>query len=216
MKLISELIESPLEIIEEAVGDNKNFYLVGPAAVAEQENKNKRRYPSHILEREIGRYLKEHISAGTAWGELSHPSGASINPERISHRFVNVNRKGNIWEGKALVVNTPMGNIVRGLVESGGRLGFSTRGLGSLKAATNGINEVADDYHLVTLADIVTEPSGPGCFVNGIMEGVEFFFNGDRLEERAEQAKKEIQKAHRLTEEKKLEIFSNFMRKLNS
>lgn len=196
MKLIRELCEQ-VELISEGEGPSKNLYIKGPFLVAEQKNKNGRVYPMGILEAEVARYTKEKVNENCAWGELGHPPGPNINPDRISHRITELNRDGNVFWGKAIIAETKMGKTARGLMECGGRLGISSRGVGSLKANKLGIMEVQNDYKIATAGDIVTDPSGPGCFVQGIMENTEWIFNvaeGTWAERVIEEIKEEIKK----------------------
>jgi hypothetical protein len=173
MKLITELSE--VEYITEENNSKKDHYIVGRFIVCEQKNKNGRVYPIDVLEPEIERFVREMVKPGRAFGELGHPNGPSINLDRVSHMIVELNKSGNGFDGKAKITNTPMGNILKGLLESGGKLGVSTRGMGSL-VEKNGAMEVQKDFRLATI-DCVSDPSGPGAFVNGIMEGVEYFYD---------------------------------------
>ncbi len=193
MKLITEQIENVMvELVEEA--GFKNMYITGTYLVSEQVNKNRRMYREDIMDRAAGRYIAERVNTGQGWGELGHPAGPVINPTLISHRIVSLEKKGNIYEGKSIICKTPNGDCARGLIESGGTLGVSSRGMGSLKEV-NGIMHVQDDYHIATAADIVLDPSAPGAFVQGIMEGVEWFMGpsgGWKAVELVENTKKEI------------------------
>ena len=167
MKLISELTENVKYLVEESDG-KKNLYIEGIFLQSECVNKNKRKYSKSIMEREVNRYRKEFVEQNRALGELGHPDGPQINLERVSHRIVSLKEDGNNYIGKALILDTPMGNIAKSLLEGGTKIGVSSRGLGSLKPV-NGINEVQDDFYLATAADIVSDPSGPQCWVDGIM-----------------------------------------------
>jgi hypothetical protein len=173
----------------------KTFYIDGIAAQGGIPNRNRRLYPPEVLGREIDRYLEEKIKTGSAFGELSHPDTPSIHLDRVSHIFREVRREGNNWHGKAALCDTPCGAIARGLMESGGRLGFSTRGLGSLKEdPQNKWNVVQDDYKLAVLADLVADPSAPSAFVKGVLEGIEFHqtTDGEWVAEAVEEIKKEL------------------------
>lgn len=194
MKLIQELNEEVKYLYEASNEEGKkNLYLQGVFLQAAIPNRNRRIYPEEVLGREVDRYLKEAISRKNAWGELNHPSGPSINLDRVCLRTTELKKEGTNWVGKAIVTPTPMGNIVRGLVESGGQLGVSSRALGSLKPLKDDINEVQDDLRLLAI-DCVGDPSAPSAWVNGIMEGVEFCFD-DKGRIAEEKARAEIRKA---------------------
>lgn len=221
MKLITELNED-VEIIseaslEEGADGKKNMYIKGVFLQSAIKNRNGRIYPEEIMDREVGRYIKEQVTKNRAVGELNHPQGPQINPERISHKIVELTKDGTNWVGKAMLTSTPCGNIAKGLIESGVQLGVSSRGMGTLKMNKQGINEVQNDFKLATAADIVFDPSAPDAFVNGIMEGVEFWYDDTGVlhkQELAEQAKKSIEEAIRsrqLNEAKKLKAFMNYM-----
>jgi Kyanoviridae head maturation protease len=208
-----EYHDQPLQIIEEANNGKKELFVIGPAAVAGVRNKNNRIYGEGMLDAELRRYITEHVNNKSAWGELCHPAeGMSINPDRISHLFVEFHKDENVWHGKAKVAGTPCGNIVRGLVETGGRLGFSTRGVGSLVSNHQGINEVRD--YKIICCDIVTDPSAPGAFVNGVMENVQYYFEGNVLKEAADTARTTLRRAERsgpLTEQQKVRAFQQYI-----
>ena len=180
MKLIREEVEDVQIITEANENGEKDLFITGPFLQAEVVNRNGRKYPGHIMEREVARYIKEAVSKGRAVGELGHPQGPSINLDRISHKIVELRKEGNNYIGKAKILNTPAGDIARGLIKGGVQLGVSSRGMGSLKPR-NGINEVQDDFYLATAADIVHDPSAPDAFVNGIMEGVEWVWDNGLL-----------------------------------
>lgn len=215
MKLICETVEDVKYITEKTESGKKNLYIEGIFMQGNVVNRNKRSYNTEILEREINRYTKDLIEKGRAFGELGHPNGPSINLDRVSHIITEMKRDGNNFIGKARIADTPMGDIARGIMESGGQLGVSSRGMGSLKENKNGIMEVQDDFYLATAADIVADPSAPDAFVHGIMEGVEWIWdNGILKAQRLEETKKEINRAvasRELTEEKKLEIFEKML-----
>lgn len=174
--LIREEIED-VQYLTEGEGSSKKFYIQGPMLAGGVKNRNGRIYPMHVLEPEAVRYIAEVIEAGSGWGELSHPQSPSINPDRVSHRTVSLTRDGNNYIGKAVIVEGVCGAQVRGMLNSGGKVGVSSRAMGSLKENSQGIMEVQNDLRIATCADIVLDPSGPGCWVNGIMEGVEFTVN---------------------------------------
>jgi len=214
MKLIKEITESVNYLTEEKDG-KKTLYIEGPFLVSEAVNKNKRMYKEETMRKEVARYTEEAISKNRAFGELGHPDTPSINLDRVSHLIVGLRQEGNVWIGKAKILETPMGNIARQLIEGGGQLGVSSRGLGSLKTV-NGVNIVQDDFHLATAADIVADPSAPGAFVQGLMEGKEWMLvNGVWTEQNYEEARQEIRQASRQQiEEVSLRIFQNFLKKL--
>ena len=214
MKLIRELTESVQYLTEEKDG-KKTLFIEGPFLVAESVNKNKRMYREETMRNEVNRYSEEYINKNRAFGELGHPDTPSINLDRVSHLIVGLRQEGNAWIGKAKILETPMGNIARNLIEGGAQLGVSSRGMGSLKME-NGINVVQGDFHLATAADIVADPSAPGAFVQGIMEGKEWMLvNGIWTEQHYDEAKQEIKQASRKEiETVSLKIFENFLKKL--
>lgn len=214
MKLITEVTEQ-LQYITEDRDGKKELYIEGPFLVAEQVNRNKRMYREETMRKEVNRYMEEYVNKNRAFGELGHPDTPTINLDRVSHMIVGLRQEGNNWIGKARILETPMGNIVKNLMEGGAQLGVSSRGMGSLKEV-NGVNIVQDDFHLATAADIVADPSAPGAFVRGIMEGKEWVLvNGIWTEENVDMAKTQIKKAskHQI-EEVSLEIFKQFLKKL--
>jgi Kyanoviridae head maturation protease len=214
MKLIVETIQDVKVITEEKNGV-KSLYITGPFLVGEQKNRNGRVYPKSILEREVKRYNEEYISKNRAFGELGHPDSPSINLDRVSHLIVNMRQEGAQFIGKAKILETPMGKIAKSLLEGGASLGVSSRGMGSLKEV-NGVNMVQDDYYLATAADIVADPSAPGAFVQGIMEGKEWVWdNGVVKEVSIVEMYDEIKKTKtRQIEDISLRIFENFVSKL--
>jgi hypothetical protein len=215
MKLICEVVEDIKYITEKTESGKKNLYIEGVFMQGDIVNRNKRCYSTNILEKEVVRYTQALVEKGRAFGELGHPNGPSINLDRVSHIITELRRDGNNFIGKARISDTPMGNIARGIMESGGQLGVSSRGMGSLKENKNGIMEVQDDFYLATAADIVADPSAPDAFVQGIMEGVEWVWdNGILKAQKLEEAKKQIDNAvasRELTQEKKLEIFEKML-----
>jgi hypothetical protein len=173
MKLISEYHDSNIQVITEAKSDGKKEYFIeGVFMQADKKNRNGRIYERSILEGAVNKYVEEQVKTGRAVGELNHPDGPSINLDKVSHRITELKWDGNNVMGKALILDTPMGKIVKGLVEGGVQLGVSSRGMGSL-SMKDGVNYVADDFMLNTV-DIVQDPSAPNAYVNGIMEGVSF------------------------------------------
>lgn len=220
MKLITELTEEVSYITEAAEDGTKKLYIEGVFLQSAIKNRNGRIYPESIMDKEVSRYIKEAISSDRAVGELGHPSSPQINLDRISHKIVSLRKEGTNYIGKALITNTPMGGIAKGLIESGVKLGVSSRGMGTLKTNSMGINEVQDDFRLATAADIVADPSAPDAFVNGIMENVNFWFDDNgllRQEEIAESSKRKIEEAtrNRNLQEKKFELFENFLNEIS-
>ena len=215
MKLIREEIEK-VEVITEGTGKQSRLCIRGPFLQAETVNRNGRMYPAEIMEKEVERYMSEAVNNKRAFGELGHPDGPSINLDRVSHIVTELYRDGDNWMGKAKITDTPMGNIARGLIESGGQLGVSSRGLGTLKENRDGVQIVQDDFHLATAADIVADPSAPDAFVRGIMENKEWVIvNGLWTEQANDMAKKVIKKASKKQlEEAKLAVFENFLNRL--
>jgi hypothetical protein len=214
MKLIKEIFEE-VEYITEETDGKKCMYISGPFLVSEQKNKNGRMYKYDTLKKEVQRYTEEYIRKNRAFGELGHPETPTINLDRVSHMIVSLSENGTNWVGKAKILDTPMGNIARNLIEGGAQLGVSSRGMGSLKNV-NGVNIVQGDFHLATAADIVADPSAPGAFVHGIMEGKEWMLvDGVWTEIDHVEAIQEIRKAskHEI-EQVSLRIFENFIKKL--
>ena len=213
MKLITELTEEVKYVTESTESGKKNLYIEGIFLQCEQKNRNNRSYKLSTMQREVGRYMKEFVEKGRAFGELGHPNGPQINLDRVSHLITNLRQEGNDFIGRAKITETPMGNIARGLIESGAQLGVSSRGLGSLAANKAGIMEVQDDFHLATAADIVADPSAPDAFVQGIMEGVEWVWdNGIVKAQHIDEMKTKIRStSKRELEEAKLAAFKKFL-----
>lgn len=210
MKLLTELNEQVEVIVESSEDGKKNLFLSGVFLQAAVANRNKRIYPESVLDREVGRYLKESVARNCGWGELNHPAGPSVNLDRVCLRTVELKKEGTNFIGKAIVTSTPMGNIVRGLLESGGQLGVSSRALGSLKPLKDDLNEVQDDLRLLAI-DCVGDPSAPDAWVNGIMENVEYFYD-ERTGHLAEVAKSEIKKlSTKQITENQLRMFNKFL-----
>ncbi len=214
MKLITENIESVKVITEEKNGV-KSLFIQGPFLVAEAKNRNGRMYKVDTLKKEVDRYNEEYVSKNRAFGELGHPDSPSINLDRVSHLITSLKQEGNQWIGKAKILETPMGKIARSLMEGGSQLGVSCRGMGSLKNE-NGVNVVQDDYYLATAADIVADPSAPGAFVQGIMEGKEWVWDNGVVKEIDVNAYyNQIKNAkQKQIDEISLKIFENFLSKL--
>jgi len=214
MKLIKEINETVNYITEDADG-KKELHIEGPFLVAEKKNRNGRLYEFNTMKKEVYRYTEDYINKNRAFGELGHPESPSINLDRVAILIKSLKEDGTQWIGKAKVLDTPMGNIARSLIEGGAQLGVSSRGMGSLKNV-NGVNIVQPDFYLATAADIVADPSAPGAFVQGIMEGKEWMLvNGVWTEQDHSQAIQEIRQASRKEiEEVSLRIFENFFKKL--
>jgi hypothetical protein len=214
MKLIKEIHETVNYLTEDADG-KKNLFIEGPFLVAETVNKNKRLYEFETMKNEVSRYTEEYINKNRAFGELGHPETPSINLDRVAILIKGLREDGKQWIGKAKILETPMGNIAKNLIEGGACLGVSSRGMGSLKSV-NGVNIVQPDFYLATAADIVADPSAPGAFVQGIMEGKEWMLvDGVWTEMDHSKAVAQVRQASRKEiEEVSLRIFENFMKKL--
>lgn len=209
LKLITEMVEDVQYITEESEG-KKSFFIEGPFMQANIKNRNGRFYPDHILERECNRYIKESINENRAFGELGHPDNPSINLHLVSHMIKSLKREGNDFIGRAKVLDTPNGMIVQNLIKEGAKLGVSSRGLGTVTEKAHG-KEVQEDFYLATPADIVADPSAPAAFVNGIMEGREFWFENGNWKI-AEQSQAILRKATiREIEEKAPALFERFL-----
>lgn len=214
MKLITEHSEDLRYISEAAENGEKKFIIDGIFMQAEQVNRNRRVYPKKVLESAVNKYVADYVKKGRAVGELNHPEGPTINLDKVSHRITELNWNGNDVVGKALILDTPMGKIVKGLLEGGCQLGVSSRGMGTV-ATRNGQTVVNDDFVLSTV-DIVQDPSAPSAFVNGIMEGVEWIWDNGLLKaQQLENYETEIKKASsaRLAETQ-LRVWSDFLSKL--
>ena len=220
MKLISEQWSDDVNYLveEDPKTGKKNAYIEGVMLQTEVKNKNGRIYPKEVMQNEVKRYTKEYIDNNRAYGELGHPEGPTINLERTSHLITDLKEDGNNFIGKAKILSTPMGNIVKNLLDDGARLGVSSRGMGSLKAsnAKGGVQMVQSDFQLATAADIVADPSAPDAFVDGVMEGVEWIWdNGVIKAQKIEDYKHSIQRARsQKLQEVKLNVFSDFLKNL--
>jgi len=214
MRLIAEEI-TQVEFLSEEKNGKKSHFIEGVFLQSEIKNKNGRVYPQGVLAREVAKYDEHHIQKGRALGELGHPEGPSINLDRVSHKIESLKEDGNNFVGRAKILETPMGNIAKNLLDEGVRLGVSSRGMGSLKEK-DGVNVVADDFMLATAADIVADPSAPDAFVDGIMEGKEWVWDNGILKESAvAQIKKEIDQATLINiQERKVSAFSKFLKSL--
>ena len=216
MFLISEQISDNVNLITETNKDGKKEqYIEGVFLQAGIKNRNGRIYPIETMKKEVNRYIKEFVNKKRAYGELGHPEGPTINLERVSHLITDLKEDGKNFIGKAKILSTPMGNIVKGLLNDGAKLGVSSRGMGSVEQRGNA-QYVQDDFMLATAADIVADPSAPDAFVEGIMEGVEWVQEGGIFKAKEiESWKSQIQQTkQRHLEEKKLEIMKNFFSKL--
>lgn len=215
MKLITEVNEQVNFVTEEVKG-KKNLYIEGIYMQSEKPNRNGRMYRFETLNREAQRYMTEYVQKGRAFGELGHPQGPTINLERSAILIKDLRAEGTDFYGKAKVLDTPYGNIVKNLIEEGGQLGVSTRGMGSLKEGKDGIKIVEDDFYLATAADVVADPSAPDAYVRGIMEGKEWVWNNGIIREvNVDEQKQVIQKASgKSLQEAKLKVFEDFLRRL--
>jgi hypothetical protein len=216
MKLIRETIEEVKYLTEDSENGNKKLYIEGTFLVGDQVNKNNRMYKMSTLRNEVARYMKELVENNRALGELGHPDTPTINLERVSHKIISLKEDGNTFYGKALVLDTPYGQIVKNFIENDVGVGVSSRALGSLVQTKEGYNLVQDDLRLATAADIVADPSAPGAFVNGIMENKEWMMiDGKFVESDHDHFKKTIQRASKgQIEEVALKLFENYLRKL--
>ena len=216
MKLIREEVES-VEFIVESKNGKKSMYIEGVFLQGNIKNRNGRMYPMETLRREVGRYNENHVQSGRALGELGHPDGPTVNLDRVSHKIVSLRESGSNFIGKAKILSTPMGKIASSLIEEGVKLGVSSRGIGSLKQTREGVNIVGDDFMLATAADIVADPSAPDAFVEGIMEGKDWVWDGGILREKyAEKTYKQINTlvTNKQLDEQKLDLFNNFLNNL--
>jgi len=214
MRLIAEEI-TQVEFLYEEKDGKRSHFIEGIFLQAELQNKNGRKYPLNTLQREVAKYAENHIQKGRALGELGHPDGPSINLDRVSHKIESLKEDGNNFIGRAKILDTPMGNIAKNLLDEGVRLGVSSRGMGSLKKESN-CNIVQDDFMLATAADIVADPSAPDAFVDGIMEGKEWVWDNGLLKESAvAEIKQEIDQATLINlQERKVSAFSKFLKSI--
>ena len=216
MKLITEEIEQ-VEVIVENRNGKKNLFIEGVFLQGEIKNRNGRMYPMSTLAREVGRYNENFVQKGRALGELGHPDGPTVNLDRVSHKIVSLKEEGNNFIGKAKILSTPMGKIASDLLGEGVKLGVSSRGVGSLNKTNEGYSVVGEDFTLATAADIVADPSAPDAFVDGIMEGKEWVWDGGIIRERL--ASKTYKQINTLVDqnkldEKKLSVFEDFLANL--
>lgn len=216
MRLIKEVFETTNLVVEEKLGKGKTYFIEGVFLQSELQNRNGRMYPEKVMDKEVGRYIKEYVEKNKAYGELGHPDTPTINLDRVSHMIVGLRKEGTNYIGKAKILDTPMGNIARGLLDGGANLGVSSRALGSLKTNNEGVQVVQDDFMLSTAADIVADPSAPDAFVRGIMESKEWVFvDGKFVEKNIDEVKRVIrQTSSRNLEEAKILAFQNFLSKI--
>jgi hypothetical protein len=217
MKLITEVYDQDIQFITEAKEDGgKNYFIEGVFMQGDIKNRNGRIYPMEILMKEVDRYNKEYIKQNRAYGELGHPQGPTINLERVSHMIKELYQDGSDVIGRAkIMTETPMGKIVKNLMDEGAKLGVSSRGMGTLRQK-NGVNEVQNDFQLATAADIVADPSAPNAFVEGIMEGVDWLqINNTWVPQYIEETQKEIRKVSKAQlQEAKFKAFTKFLKQL--
>ena len=216
MKLITEEISS-VKFITEGKGAKKKMYIEGVFLQGNLKNRNGRMYPVNTLAKEVGRYSESFIKKGRALGELGHPDGPTVNLDRVSHKITQLRQEGNNFIGKAQLLETPMGKIAKSLIAEGVTLGVSSRGIGTLKEDRDGLKVVGEDFQLATAADIVADPSAPDAFVNGIMEGKEWVWEGGILREQfVDETKKRINTLvdQKALEEHKINLFNDFLSNL--
>ena len=216
MKLIREEIES-VEFLVENRNGKKSMYIEGVFLQGDIKNRNGRMYPMETLRKEVGRYNENHVQSGRALGELGHPDTPTVNLDRVSHKIVSLKESGANFIGKAKILGTPMGKIASSLIDEGVKLGVSSRGIGSLRPTREGVNVVGDDFMLATAADIVADPSAPDAFVEGIMEGKDWVWDGGILREKF--AEKTYATINTLVDQKaldvkKLSLFNDFLSNL--
>jgi len=216
MKLIREVYDTTNVIVEEKLGKPKQYFIEGIFLQSEITNRNGRMYKESTMDREVGRYLKEAVEMNRAYGELGHPEGPGINLDRVSHMITSLRKEGTNYIGRAKILDTPMGQIAKGLLEGGANLGVSSRAMGSLKTNNEGVQIVQDDFMLSTAADIVADPSAPDAYVRGIMEGKEWtFVDGKFVEQNIEEVRSFIKKtSSRNLEEAKIQAFQHFLSKI--
>ena len=217
MKLIREEIESVKFITEKLKSGKQNLYIEGIFLQGNITNRNGRMYPIETLRKEVGRYNESNVQSGRALGELGHPDSPTVNLDRVSHKIVSLKEHGSNFIGRAKILDTPMGQIASSLIKEGVKLGVSSRGIGSLKPTKEGFNVVGDDFMLATAADIAADPSAPDAFVEGIMEGKEWVWEGNTFREQlASQTQKKIDTLveQKALEEHKLNLFNEFINSL--
>ena len=215
MRLIKEVFDTTNIIVEERKG-KKEYFIEGVFLQSELKNRNGRMYPESVMDKEVARYIMESVEKNRAYGELGHPDTPSINLDRVSHMITSLRKEGTNYIGRAKIMETPMGNIARGLLDGGANLGVSSRALGSLKMNNEGVQIVQDDFMLSTAADIVADPSAPDAFVQGIMESKEWVFvDGKFVEKHIDEVKSMIKKtSSKNLEEAKIIAFQKFLREI--
>lgn len=220
MKLISEVNFDTIQpvITEAKEGKGKDYFIEGIFMQGGIKNRNGRMYPMETLDKEVNRYNDQFVKTNRAYGELGHPDGPTINLERVSHMIKDLRREGNDYVGKAKIMDTPYGKIVKSLIDEGAQLGVSSRGMGSLQQNSDGINEVQGDFQLATAGDIVADPSAPNAFVNGVMEGVEWIYDAASNSWQSQKVIEQIRDTGRISarelQERKVEFFENFLKTL--
>ena len=220
MKLLNEVFEDVKYIVENKEDGAKNFFIEGIFLQGNLKNRNGRVYKTETLQREVDRYIKEHVQKNRAYGELGHPAGPSINLERVSHMIKDLRREGNNFVGKAKIMDTPYGNIVKNLMSEGAQLGVSSRGLGTVKANRDGVMEVQDDFFLATAGDIVSDPSAPDAFVQNVMEGADWLYIDGRgwvteqAQQQINQIVREVRYDNAEREMRFAQVFEQFMKTL--
>lgn len=219
MKLLAEIKkDEALDLMVEGEGESKKHYLKGLFLEFDAKNRNGRIYRSEFHDPAVRSYMNEKMKEGRGWGELDHPDGATINLKNVSHRIVEMWKDGTNWMGKSIICNTPMGQVVKGLLESGGTAGSSSRGVGSVSSIEEGVLEVQRDYKIITPSDIVSDPSAHGALMQGIMENVEYFFDdktGTFLPEQAETLRRDLKKKSlNEIQDQKAMLFENFIKAL--
>ena len=220
MKLISEVNFDTIQpvITEAKEGKGKDYFIEGIFMQGGIKNRNGRMYPMEKLDKEVSRYNDQFVKTNRAYGELGHPDGPTINLERVSHMIKDLRREGNDYVGKAKIMDTPYGKIVKSLIDEGAQLGVSSRGMGSLQQNSDGINEVQGDFQLATAGDIVADPSAPNAFVNGVMEGVEWIYDAASNSWQSQKVIEQIRDTGRISarelQERKVEFFENFLKTL--
>lgn len=214
MKLISEYNEAK-PLVESKENGKKDYFIEGVFMQADIKNRNGRVYPKEIMDKEVKRYIKEFVNEQRAFGELGHPEGPTINLDKVSHMITELNEDGTNWVGKAKILSTPNGEIVKNLIDDGAKLGVSSRGLGSLEQKSDA-QYVKSDFQLATAGDIVADPSAPDAFVDGIMEGVEWIMDNGILKRQEMEDMREVlrkEKQVRL-EETKINLWKEFVKNL--
>lgn len=216
MRLIREFVEESTFVVEEALGKAKQYFIEGIFLQSEIKNKNGRMYPESVMDSGVAKYIKERVQNNQAYGELGHPPSPAINLDRVSHLITALHKEGMNYVGRAKLLDTPNGQIARGILEGGGKLGISSRALGTLKMNSEGVNVVQNDFLLATAGDLVADPSAPDAFIRGIMENKEWVFVDGHFEERQiNDVKKAIHKApSRIITETSLHEFEKFLKSL--